>query len=137
MKQFSVYLTFPGTCREALSFYKDSLNGDILSMQTFGESPMETPESEKDRILHSEFKADNIFFMASDSMPEQCVNSGSNITLSINLTDAEEQVRIFRNLSEGGQVTFPLQDTFWGAHFGMLTDKFGINWMLNRQLSEN
>lgn len=137
MLQLSVYLNFPGTCREALNFYKDALKGDILSMQTFGEAPMPSSDSEKDRIMHAEFKAGEVYFMASDTMETMPVQPGNNITLSLNLTSSEEQDRIFNHLSEGGRVNMPLQDTFWGARFGMLTDKFGINWMLNRELNQN
>jgi PhnB protein len=131
MKKLGVYLTFPGTCNDALNFYKDALSGTIVSKQTFGEAPGETEEKDKDRIMHSEFKSEGIEFMASDGMPGQPVNRGDMITLNIMLTDEKEQEKIFNNLADGGHIGMPLQDTFWGAKFGMVTDKFGINWMLN------
>lgn len=133
MKQLNPYLAFAGTCREALNFYKDCLGGEILAMSTFGESPMPTSDETKDRVMHAEFKADGVYFMASDSMPDHPVQNGNSISMSLNFTDAQEQQDAFNKLSAGGQVTMPLQDTFWGATFGMLTDKFGINWMLNYQ----
>lgn len=88
-------------------------------------------ESLKDRVLHAEFKSDHIEFMAADSGHKQKVNFGNHISLSINLYDEDEQTAIFNKLSEGGKVHMPLENTFWGARFGMVEDKFGVNWMLN------
>lgn len=135
MKNLNVYFSFPGTCEEALNFYKNCFGGEILSMQRFGDSPMETEDAHKQRIMHAEFKSDGIYFMASDSMPGDTPTSGSVVQLSINLEDAADQERIFQRLSEGGTVTMPLQQTFWGAVFGMLIDKFGVHWMLNRNVA--
>jgi PhnB protein len=137
MKQLNVYLTFSdGKCKEALEFYKTALNGEIHSMQTFGEAPNDTPKEHKDLVMHAEFKAENIFFMASDSTPDRPVQIGNNLSLSINLTNKDEQTRLFDALSEGGKVTMPLNETFWGARFGMVTDKYGINWMTNMDLPQ-
>lgn len=136
MKQFNVYLTFPGNCEEALKFYETALGGEITAINRFGDSPVEAAEADKNRVIHAEFKADGIYFMASDSMPGQPINSGDMVTLSINLTDGTEQERIFNALAEGGKVTMALQETFWKAVFGMVTDKYGIHWMLNRELPE-
>jgi len=134
MKNLNVYFSFPGTCEEALNFYQRCFGGEILSMNRFGDSPMETADAHKQRIMHAEFKSDGIYFMASDTMPDEASTTGNVVQLSINLTDADEQLRIFNHLAEGGSVQMPLQDTFWGASFGMLTDKFGVRWMLNREL---
>ncbi|MFN0013388.1 MAG: VOC family protein [Saprospiraceae bacterium] len=136
MKQLNVYLTFPGNCEEALNFYKTCMGGEIASINRLGDSPMEVAEADKNRIMHAEFKADGIYFMASDSMPGQPIRSGDMVTLSINFTDAAQQDQIYNALAEGGNVTMALQETFWGAMFGMLTDKYGIHWMFNRELSE-
>ncbi len=134
MKQLGVYLNFPGSCREALNFYKDALGGEIVSIQTFGEAPVNAKPEEADLVMHAEFRAEGIFFMASDSMEGFPSQPGTNVTLNINLTDAEEEQRVFNALAEGGRVNMPLQETFWGSNFGMLTDKYGINWMTNREL---
>ncbi|NUQ23967.1 MAG: VOC family protein [Saprospiraceae bacterium] len=131
MKNLNVYLHFNGNCQEALNFYKDALGGEIASMQTYGQSPVESPAGAQDYVMHAEFKSDGIYFMAGDTPPENPVAPGSNVTLSINLDDKAEQTRIFDKLSVGGHVTMELQDTFWGARFGMLDDKFGVSWMLN------
>lgn len=131
MKSLNVYLFFAGRCEEALTFYKECLGGEVISMQTFGDGPMKVDESQKDKVMHAEFRADDIFFMASDGMGDGEKIDGNSVTLSINLDDETEQEKIFKKLSDGGEVTMELQDTFWGARFGQLTDKFGINWMLN------
>lgn len=131
MKSLNVYLFFAGRCKEALTFYKECLGGEVTPMQTFGEGPMEVDESQKAKIMHAEFHGDDIFFMASDGMGDEEKIDGNSITLSLNLDDETEQEDVFKKLSEGGKVIMELQDTFWDARFGMLTDKFGIRWMLN------
>ena len=138
MKTLGIYLTFSGNCEEALNFYKQALGGEILSMQRFESVPSEKlADSDKKKIMHSEFKSENIYFMASDSIhPEYPVINGSNITLSLNFTDEKEQETIFNNLAAGGKVTMPLADAFWGAKFGMLVDKYGFNWMVNCEKSK-
>lgn len=131
MTTLNPYLFFNGQCQDALAFYARALGGEIASMQTFGEAPGETPAGAEDRVMHAEFKADKVYFMASDSMPGQEIPRGGPVNLSLDFSDADEQARVFHELSEGGEVTMALQDTFWGARFGMITDKFGIQWMLN------
>jgi PhnB protein len=131
MKTLVPYLTFAGNCREAFEFYKVCLNGEITAIQTFAEAKMEVDDSFKNRILHAEFRAEDVFFMASDGNSGFVVNPGNNISLNLDLTDGKEQERIFKALAEGGAVTMPLQKTFWGATYGMLTDRYGIQWMLN------
>lgn len=133
MKQLSVYLTFGGNCEEALNFYKECLNGEIISIQKFKDGPIDVKESEKNKVLHAQFKADDVFFMASDGMEDYIPDGGSMVSLSLNVPDKKEQETIFNKLSKGGKVTMPLQKQFWGATFGMLTDKYGIQWMLNSE----
>lgn len=131
MKQLNPYLTLFGNCKEALNFYKQCLDGKIVNLMPFEGSPFEVPEDYKNKVMHAEFKADGIMFMASDGMPDQSPVERSNIALSLNFSDLVEQEKVFNALAEGGTVTMALEDTFWGAKFGMLTDQFGIEWMLN------
>ena len=131
MSSLVPYFTFPGNCREAMHFYKECLNGEILQIQTFGEAGMRENPQMIERILHAEVKAGEILLMASDGMPDFNAQSGNTLSLNINLSDPDEQTRIFNALARGGSVSMPLQDTFWGARYGMLTDQFGIQWMLN------
>jgi len=129
------YLFFPGTCEQALLFYQDCFQGKIESLVRFKERQQKGAESYQEKIMHSEFKAGNLHFMASDSMPEQTINNGDNIRLSIACDTVEEQERLFKKLQQNGQITMPLQRTFWQAQFGMLTDQFGIHWMFNCPLN--
>lgn len=131
MEAIIPYLNFNGNATEALQFYAKALNGTIEYQQTFGESPMETTEEFKDKIMHASFKAGNLHFLVSDCPPNVSVKEGDNLHLSLNFTDEAEMDKTFAALSDGAKITMPLQDTFWGAKFGMLTDKFGFNWMFN------
>lgn len=133
MKKLDIYLFFGGRCEEALNFYKECIGGEIVSMKTFGDAPGDPDPAMQDKIMHAEFRADEVYFMASDGMGDEQMDPGNAFTLSINLDDAAEQEQIFKKLAEGGEVTMELQDTFWGARYGQLTDKFGIQWMLNCQ----
>ena len=131
MEAIIPYLTFNGKAAEALEFYSKALNGEIVFKQTFGESEIESSGDWKDKIMHASFKAGDLNFLVSDTMEGQSVSGGSNLSLSLNFTDVENIDKTFAALSEGGKVTMELQDTFWGAKFGMLTDKYGFNWMFN------
>lgn len=131
MKSMNPYLTFAGNCREALNFYKEVFGGEVSALQTYGEGGMAQDEKNKDAVLHSEFRAPNLFFMAADDVRGFVVRTDNNISLMVDCDSAPEQDRIFNKLAEGGNVTLPLADTFWGARFGQVTDRFGIQWMSN------
>ncbi|HKO78759.1 MAG TPA: VOC family protein [Chitinophagaceae bacterium] len=133
MEAIVPYLNFNGNGAEALAFYAKVFDGKTLFQQTFGDSPMadKTPADYKNKIMHATFQAGDLTFMISDCMPGQEVSTGTNMSLSLNFKTVADIDKIFAALSDGATVTMPLQDTFWGAKFGMLTDKFGINWMFN------
>lgn len=130
MKDITPYLTFNGTCRQAMTFYKDILGGD-LELMDFASSPMEVPDEAKNNIMHAILSTNSFTLMASDTMPNQAVTNGNSVSLSINCQSVDEINQLFNSLSYGGEITMPLEDTFWGARFGMLTDKFGTCWMFN------
>ncbi len=130
MKGLSPYLTFDGNCREALTFYHNALGGE-LKMMTFGEAPGEQNPAMKDLIMHGHVVKNGVVLMASDNMPGQKIIFGTSVTVSLACNSKEETDTYFKNLSVGANITMPLQNTFWGAYFGMLTDKFGIHWMLS------
>ncbi|MGL4768550.1 MAG: VOC family protein [Formosimonas sp.] len=130
--QLEAYLSFnDGQCEAALNFYKAIFKGDITMMMRFSDAPMPYDEASKNNVMHARFEAEQVCFMASDSMPNQPVQFGNNVTLALNFADEAEETRVFNALSESGTVTMPLADMFWGAHFGMLVDKFGHSWMFN------
>jgi len=122
------YIMFNGTCEEALNFYANALNGKITDLNRFGEAP-ESMGADAQKIMHANFEAGAVKFMASDGNENDA--TGNMVQLSLNFTDVAEEEKVFAALSDGAQVTMPLQDTFWGARFGMLTDKFGVRWMFN------
>ncbi len=129
------YLNFSGNCREAMTFYGQCFDTQVEIMD-FGSSPVPVPEEFKNNVMHAKLTKDGMHIMASDSMPGHTVNFGTNVHISVSPTSREEMDTIFGKLSEGGTVTMALQNTFWGAYFGMLTDKFGQHWMFNFE-SEN
>ncbi|CAN5814470.1 VOC family protein [soil metagenome] len=125
------YLNFNGNAKEALEFYTKALNGKVVHASTFGEANMAQDDSMKDKILHAGFESGSLKFMVSDCPPGVTVSAGNQVSLSLNFEDLEPIERTFAALSEGATITMPLQDTFWGARFGMLVDKFSISWMFN------
>ncbi len=129
MKLFP-YLNFKGNCEEALNFYKDALDGEILQMGRYGDSPVNTNDEYKNKIVHGRLKFGDALIMASDST-NAADEFNNNITLSVECETGDQLESAFTKMGEGGKVTMPLQDQFWGAKFGMLTDKFGVHWMFN------
>lgn len=134
--QLITYVTFAGNCEEALNFYKEVLNGEILQISHMGEGPMEVPEHVKGKVMHARLKVgENVLYM-SDTFDPASVVQGNNMSLSLQPDSIAETEDLFNKLSAGGTVKMPLQDTFWGARFGMFIDKFGIHWMLNCELKK-
>jgi PhnB protein len=126
------YLTFNGNCREAMSFYKKCFGGE-LKFQTIGESPMadKMQARMKDCILHGTLSKGSLVIMATDCVPEQELIKGNSVSLALNCSSEKEIKIIYKKLSTGGNATHPLENTFWGALFGTLTDKYGNYWLLN------
>lgn len=131
--QLFPYLSFEGTCEEALTLYKEVLNGTIQIESRYDDPHMEAPENYKNKILHASFKFGNNELLACDSFPGQPVNDGTRVTLCLAPESEDEARRIFDGLSAGGTITMPLEKQFWGALFGQFTDKYGISWMINAQ----
>lgn len=132
------YLNFPGTCEDAFNFYKSVFGGEFAYLGRFGEMPPQdgytVPESDKTKIMHVSLPlTGGSTLMGSDTGGEWSSKAvvGNNISISINATSKEEADNIFNGLSEGGKVTMPMANTFWGDYFGMCTDKFDIQWMMS------
>jgi len=132
MKQLVPYLNFNGKCQEALHFYQNCFENVELAIQTFADAKGDDMSQEQqDKVMHAEFKSDGLFFMTSDGQGRGDCTLGNNIYLNLQLDSVDEQSLLFEKLSQNGSVTMALQQTSWDARFGMLTDKFGIQWMLN------
>ena len=137
MAQVNPYLCFNGSCEAAFNHYKSVFGGEFNYMGRFNEMPPQEgqppmPAEVGNMIMHVSLNIGNTVLMGSDANPAMgSVNFGQNISLSINAESKEEADKIFAGLADGGQITMPLQNTFWGAYFGMCTDKFGMMWMVN------
>lgn len=136
MEAIIPYLNFNGNAQEALDFYVNALEGKITQSQTFGGAGMADDESMKDKILHAVLEAGHLKFMVSDCPPGVSVKEGDQVSLSLNFNEVEVMEKTFVALADDGNVTMPLQDTFWGARFGMTKDKFGVNWMFNHDYAK-
>lgn len=137
MKALTPYLFFNGNCQEAMHFYQSVFGGN-LEMMTNAEAPHNAcPQNVKlvpEQIMHASLTQGELMIMASDN-PMSKPQTGDHISLSINCSTTQETEQLFHALSNGGKITMPLADTFWGAYFGMLIDKYGVHWMLNCQLN--
>ncbi len=124
------YITFGGNAREAMEFYKDVFGG-TLQINTFGEYGQDDP-AVKDKIMHARLESPNGFtLMASDSPPGMEMQSGNNIAVSLSGDDEFELRGYWDKLSDAGTVTMPFEKQMWGDVFGMCTDRFGVNWMVD------
>lgn len=132
MTQINSYLTFNGNCREAMIFYKECLGGE-LTLQTIGESPLsdKMPPQMRESILHSALTKGSWVLMGSDMVGEKGLVKGNAVSMALSCSSEEEIKNYYQKLSDGGQATHPLENTFWGALFGDLTDKYGNNWLLH------
>lgn len=125
------YVLFNGNCKEAVNFYKTHLGGELF-MMTYGEAPQQAhdfPANAKDKIMHANLKKGSFNLMAGDT-PTNDAKIGDNVQLYLSCESRAEVEKIYKAFSEKGKITVPLNDTFWGAYFGMLTDQFGVHWML-------
>lgn len=124
------YLNFPGTCAEAIKFYERLFHGKVEQLMTHGETPMKerVPAEWQDKVIHTTLKIGDSVLMASDAPPSMYKRpQGFSVSLTLPLSEAE---RTFPLLAEGGEITMPLQKTFWAERFGAVTDRYGIPWMI-------
>lgn len=129
----NTYLNFNGNCATAFAQYKEIFGGEYTTFMTFGDMPGEQPMSEADKakIMHVSLGIGGGHLMGSDmpaSMPRATI--GDNFSLSYTASSQDEANRIFAALSAGGKVNMPMQQTFWSPWFGMLVDRYGIQWMI-------
>ena len=125
------YISFKDNAREAMEFYRAVFGGKLV-MNTFKEYHASQDAIEDDKIMHAMLEAENgITFMAADTPNGMEYRPGANISMSLSGDNEAELKTYFQKLSAGGMVTMPLDNAPWGDMFGMCTDKFGINWMVN------
>ena len=125
------YIQFDGTAREALEFYKDVFGGE-LTTNTFKEFGASHGPDDDDKLMHGQLESPSGFtLMAADTPQGMPYNPGENIAVSLSGDDGDDLRGYYEKLSEGGKVSVPLEKQMWGDEFGMVTDRFGINWMVN------
>ena len=132
MLELQPYLFFYGKCEEALNFYKGVFGGTIDSVMRMKEAPpdMPAPPNWGEKIMYARFASGAVKFQASDGRPDT-PNVDGNVSLSLSTRDEAEATRIFDALAKGGEIEMPLGEVFWSAKFGVLKDKFGLEWFVN------
>ena len=130
--QLNPYLNFNGNCAAAFKFYEKNLGGKIEMTMTFAESPMaeEVLATHRVQIMHARMTIDNQVSMGSDA-PADRFEPMKGFSVSLQVNTAAEAEKIFKALSEKGNVSMPIQKTFWAERFGALVDQFGTPWMIN------
>lgn len=137
MATTNTYLNFNGNCEEAFDFYKAVFGGEFNYLGRFGEMPeseeYKVPDSDKNKVMHVSLPIGSSILMGSDTGGDWAPSfiQGNNFSVSITAESKEEADKLFNALSKEGKITMPLDHTFWGDYFGMLTDRFGINWMIS------
>ena len=132
--QIEGYLFFNGNCEEALNFYAQALGGKVTALMRYEGSPMEkeVPAAWRNKVMHSNFEAEGAKFMASDTMPGMPAPIYGGFSMSLYVpNDKAKAEKLFNALAKGGKVTMPFAPPFWGGHFGMLIDPFGVPWMVS------
>lgn len=133
------YLCFYGRCEEALAFYAEKLGAQVLFQMRAKDAPGDyaVKGEHGERIMHASLRIGETTLMASDGNAAEEPKPHSGFNMSISVADVAEGKKIFDGLAVGGQISFPWQKTFWAEGFGMLTDKFGIPWMVNVENEEH
>ncbi|MFC0212182.1 VOC family protein [Paenibacillus chartarius] len=128
------YLVMNGNAKQAIDFYVSTLDARLLASQSFGDQPANPeypiPEEMKDRIMHATLQIGESVLMLSDTFAGQPHQIGTQVTICISLSDADRAKKIFEALQAGGQVTMPLQETFFSPAYGLLVDKFGVTFQI-------
>ena len=137
MATTNIYLNFDGNCEEAFNFYKSVFGGEFNYIGRFSDMPKSEdfpiPEADLNKIMHIGFPIGTSILMGSDIGGDWAPTyvQGNNFSVSVTADSKEEADRVFNSLSQGGEITMGLEMTFWGDYFGMLIDKFGVNWMVS------
>jgi PhnB protein len=133
MVKVNPYITFMGNCEEAFNFYRQVFGGDFQFIGRYKDIPSADRQNFKDaddKIMHVSLPISKETILMGCDSPDETV-LGNNISLSIDTDSRDEADRIFTSLSDRGQIKMAMNETFWGAYFGMLEDRFGIQWLIN------
>lgn len=138
----NVYLTFDGDCEAAFEFYKSVFGGEFIVMQRFSDGPpgmAGVAEHEKNRIMHVTLPVGDNRLQGSDTAQGHADSyvRGNNFSIAYTASSRADADAVFGKLKTGGTERMPLQETFWGSYFGMATDRFGVQWMINYDLAGN
>ena len=137
IQQLNPYLNFNGTAEKAIQLYERALGARTEHIQRFGDMPGHKPAPENaQRVLHALLRVGGGTIMISDTQPGDALTVGDNSYICLNFDEPSEMAGKFDALAAGGKVIMPLQDTFWGAKFGMLADAHGVRWMFNCELKK-
>ena len=138
IRKLNPYLNFNGTADKAIRLYERALGARTDRIMRFGDiAEMKVAPEHKDRVIHAVLYIGEGVVMVSDTMPNKPAPNESNTHVILDCDDTADMAKKFDALAVGGTVVMPLQDTFWGAKFGMLKDAFGISWMFNRDMKNN
>ncbi len=135
MKTVTAYLSFEGNCRQAVSFYRECLAAE-LEVSPYPDASGQPSPDPGAKIMHSQLTRGGApILMASDTLQAGSLKAGNNFSIAIDCESVEEADRLFAALSLEGEIRMPLTDAPWGARFGMLTDRFGVQWLINCYLA--
>ena len=129
--QIIPYLTFSGNCAEAIEFYQKAIDAKVISIQKYGEAPVPSSKDYESKIMHAILQIGGHKIMMSDGDEARGVNFGDNISVSVDCDTDSDVEKYYNAIALGGDKNMVLQETFWGARFGICTDKFGQRWMFN------
>lgn len=130
-----VYVVTNGNGQEAVKFYEEALEAEVLAFQTYGDMP-ENPEftisdEMKNLVLHAQLKIGESYLMLSDNFPDEPYQIGNQLNVALLLKDVEKMTAMFNKLAEGGEVLMPLQETPWSPAYGQVKDKYNVTWQFS------
>jgi PhnB protein len=128
--QLNPYLSFEGHAEQAIKHYEQALGAQVTQLMRMSDAPGIAAEHAQ-KVMHCELRIDGQALMVSDTMPGSKVIAADSLHVCLNFDSAQDMQKRFDALGVGGKINHPIHDTFWGAKFGMLTDKFGVHWMMN------
>jgi PhnB protein len=133
LRRMNAYILLNGTAGKAIELYQKALGAKAEAVMKYGDVPgMQTvPPEQRDYVMHAMLKIGNDALMLSDTPPDRPAGSAGNVEIALDYTDLAEMQQAFEAMSAGGKVSVPIQDMFWGAKWGSLTDAYGVRWMFN------